>query len=297
MKTWLAGTNRMQGGAAIDIYKDSIRGKWFDKKSITIPKGTKVYIHPDKVVMLVKAANAPDSTYGNANWRFVYYFKDKTLSTSSLYSIWKDQYVRMINAGPSFEEKAEELDVYMPYYVSPKYKNDELIGFLRTLNPKLRAAKEQLASLTPAEKQIIDKNWKELLEIKDGFIEFFQKNPQKYLKDFKGGWGGPSREDLRNAHDYIYDAIKAAYGKTFDRLINFDKYMKSKSSPAYYGYKQQIQKSAKVLDEVQRNMQQHISDLYMNRPNPTSGSWTITLNHPYDSKRNIKFGINFTYLD
>ena len=274
MKTWLAGTNRMQGGAAIDIYKDSIRGKWFDKKSITIPKGTKVYIHPDKVVMLVKAANAPDSTYGNANWRFVYYFKDKTLSTSSLYSIWKDQYVRMVNAGPSFEEKAEELDVYMPYYVSPKYKNDELIGFLRTLDPIVQAKNKSIQNLSKEEKQKLNTDFKTCVDIAKALYEILEKNPYRYFNTFKDD------DDLKGAQLYFKDAFKYK----FERQI---KQMKTSNS--------EIRDNIKKLDNVYAGVQNYLRDLQMDKDVNTP-TFKFTLMHPYNSKENTKVTIRFTYF-
>jgi len=274
MKTWLAGTNRMQGGAAIDIYKDSIRGKWFDKKSITIPKGTKVYIHPDKVVMLVKAANAPDSTYGNANWRFVYYFKDKTLSTSSLYSTWKDQYVRMVNAGPSFEEKAEELDVYMPYYVSPKYKNDELIGFLRTLDPIVQAKNKSIQNLSKEEKQKLNTDFKTCVDIAKALYEILEKNPKRYFSTFKDD------DDLKGAQLYFKDAFKYK----FERQI---KQMKTSNSD--------IRDNIKKLDNVYAGVQNYLRDLQMDKDVNTP-TFKFTLMHPYNSKENTKVTIRFTYF-
>jgi hypothetical protein len=274
MKTWLAGTNRMQGGAAIDIYKDSIRGKWFDKKSITIPKGTKVYIHPDKVVMLVKAANAPDSTYGNANWRFVYYFKDKTLSTSSLYSIWKDQYVRMVNAGPSFEEKAEELDVYMPYYVSPKYKNDELIGFLRTLDPIVQAKNKSIQNLTKEDKQKLNTDFKTCVDIAKALYEILEKNPKRYFSTFKDD------DDLKGAQLYFKDAFKYK----FERQI---KQMKTSNSD--------IRDNIKKLDNVYAGVQNYLRDLQMDKDVNTP-TFKFTLIHPYNPKENTKVTIRFTYF-
>ena len=274
MKTWLAGTNRMQGGAAIDIYKDSIRGKWFDKKSITIPKGTKVYIHPDKVVMLVKAANAPDSTYGNANWRFVYYFKDKTLSTSSLYSTWKDQYVRMVNAGPSFEEKAEELDVYMPYYVSPKYKNDELIGFLRTLDPIVQAKNKSIQNLSKEEKQKLNTDFKTCVDIAKALYEILEKNPKRYFSTFKDD------DDLKGAQLYFKDAFKYK----FERQI---KQMKTSNSD--------IRDNIKKLDNVYAGVQNYLRDLQMDKDVNTP-TFKFTLMHPYNPKENTKVTIRFTYF-
>jgi hypothetical protein len=274
MKTWLAGTNRMQGGAAIDIYKDSIRGKWFDKKSITIPKGTKVYIHPDKVVMLVKAANAPDSTYGNDNWRFVYYFKDKTLSTSSLYSTWKDQYVRMVNAGPRFEEKAEELDVYMPYYISPKYKNDELIGFLRTLDPIVQAKNKSRQNLTKEEKQKLNTDFKTCVDIAKALYEILEKNPKRYFSTFKDD------DDLKGAQLYFKDAFKYK----FERQI---KQMKTSNSD--------IRDNIKKLDNVYAGVQNYLRDLQMDKDVNTP-TFKFTLMHPYNSKENTKVTIRFTYF-
>ena len=274
MKTWLAGTNRMQGGAAIDIYKDSIRGKWFDKKSITIPKGTKVYIHPDKVVMLVKAANAPDSTYGNDNWRFVYYFKDKTLSTSSLYSTWKDQYVRMVNAGPRFEEKAEELDVYMPYYISPKYKNDELIGFLRTLDPIVQAKNKSRQNLTKEDKQKLNTDFKTCVDIAKALYEILEKNPKRYFNTFKDD------DDLKGAQLYFKDAFKYK----FERQI---KQMKTSNSD--------IRDNIKKLDNVYAGVQNYLRDLQMDKDVNTP-TFKFTLMHPYNPKENTKVTIRFTYF-
>lgn len=278
MKQWLNGAYRTIGGGAIEIYKDSVRGKWFDKKSITIPKGTKVYIHPDKIVMLVTDTNTPD---GNI-WRITYFYKDKTLSTSSYYTLWRDLYKKYISY-PDFENIADQLDIDNISYVSPKYRNDELIGFLRTLSPDVQTKKQRIKNLTKEEKQQLNKDFDLCINIANDFWEMFGKNPQKYFGKYKGSSWIPGDQDLKKALLYLQDAVQEAYVEDFKRL--------SKSSNL------EIRDNANKLHDVYLGVQEYLRDLIRTGSSNRPTLFKFKLIHPFNAKRNTKVTIPFTYFE
>ncbi len=278
MKQWLNGAYRKIGGGAIEIYKDSVRGKWFDKKSITIPKGTKVYIHPDKIVMFVTDTNTPD---GNI-WRITYFYKDKTLSTSSYYTLWRDLYKKYISY-PAFENIADRLDIDNISYVSPKYRNDELIGFLRTLSPDVQTKKQRIKNLTKEEKQQLNKDFDLCINIAKDFWEIFGKNPQKYFGKYKGSSWIPWDQDLNKALLYLQDAVQEAYVEDFKRL--------SKSSNL------EIRDNAKKLHDVYLGVQEYLRDLIRTGSSNRPTLFKFKLIHPFNAKRNTKVTIPFTYFE
>ena len=171
MKIWLGGSYRTIGGAAVDIFKDSIRGKWFTRNYITIPKGTKVYIHTDKAVMLV---DDPIGTPDGKTWRIVFKYKDKTLFTSSYFNLWKSDWKDMISY-PRFQDIADDLNIDAIKYSTPKYRNDELVGFLRTLDPLVQSKNKMIQNLTKQEKQELDKNFKSCVNMVKALYEILEK--------------------------------------------------------------------------------------------------------------------------
>lgn len=278
MKKWLAGSNRMMGQSAIQIFQDSNRGKWFTRKSITIPKGTKVYIHPDKVVMLV---NDPQGTPDGNTWRIVYQFGTKTLSTSSYSNLWKSLWKTYI-AYPKFQDLADKLDIDNIVYSTPKYRNEELVGFLRTLDPKVQSKQELVKNLSKKEKEQLNKQFDMCIQIAKDFYEIFGKNPENYFGKYKGSSLIPGDQDLKGALIYLQDAVKDAYIKEFKMLST--------------STNKDIRDNAKKLHDVYVGVQEYLRDLIRSGNSQRDMLFKFKLIHPFDSKKNTNVTIRFDYL-
>jgi hypothetical protein len=278
MKKWVTGSHRSIGQAATTIFQDSKRGKWFTRKSITIPKGTKVYIHPDKVVMLV---NDPQGTPDGNTWRIIYQFGTKTLSTSSYANLWKSLWKTYI-AYPRFQDLADSLDIDNIVYSTPKYRNDELVGFLRTLDPKVQSKQELVKNLSKKQKEQLNKQFDMCIQIAKDFYEIFGKNPETYFGKYKGSWLIPGDQDLKGALIYLQDAVKDAYIKEFKLLST--------------STNKDIRDNAKKLHDVYVSVQEYLRDLIRSGSSQRDMLFKFKLIHPFDSKKNTNVTIRFDYL-
>lgn len=284
MFKWLAGSYRTFGGSVKDIYNDSFKYKWFTRKTITIPKGTKVYIHPTHVVMIVdelKSALPRWSTPAGNTWRIVYNYKDKTLSTSSYYKLWVDLWKKYVSY-PRYQDVADSLGIDDIKYTTPKYRNDKLIGFLRTLDPKVQSKQELVKNLTKKEKEQLNKQFNMCVQIAKDFYEIFDKNTENYFGKFKGSVFIPGDQDLKGALLYLQDAIKDAYVddfKTLDKSTNKD-----------------IQDNVRKLHDVYVGVQEYLRDLIRSGNSRRNMLFKFKLIHPFDSKKNTNVTIRFDYL-
>jgi hypothetical protein len=278
MKKWVTGSHRSIGQAATTIFQDSNRGKWFTRKSITIPKGTKVYIHPDKVVMLV---NDPQGTPDGNTWRIIYQFGTKTLSTSSYANLWKSLWKTYI-AYPKFQDLADSLDIDNIVYSTPKYRNDELVGFLRTLDPKVQSKQELVKNLSKKQKEQLNKQFDMCIQIAKDFYEIFGKNPETYFGKYKGSALIPGDQDLKGALIYLQDAVKDAYIKEFKLLST--------------STNKDIRDNAKKLHDVYVSVQEYLRDLIRSGSSQRDMLFKFKLIHPFDSKKNTNVTIRFDYL-
>lgn len=277
MFKWLAGSYRQFGVNVKKIYQDSFKYKWFTRKTITIPKGTKVYIHYSYVVMIVndlKSAFPSWSTPDGNTWRIVYNYKDKTLSTSSYYSIWNDFWKKFISY-PRFQEIADELGIDDIKYVTPKYRNDELIGFLRTLDPAVQAQRKYIQNLTDTEKTELDKKFKALVDIVTAYYIVLEKNPRRYFGTFK------EDEDYNGAGKYFDGAVQEQFAAKLKWIAS------SKNSD--------IKDNIRKLNDMHAGVQNYLYGLGQgNSVQPPV--FKFTLKHPYDTKKNADVLIRFNYF-
>ena len=274
MKKWLIGSHRLIGQVADDVAADAIKYKWFDRKTITIPKGTKVYIHPTYVVMIAKDGSYHGNTPDGTSWRIKFNYKDKTLSTSSFYGWWAELWKKYIKYD-RWRKKADELDIDNLQHVAPKYYNAQLIGFLKTLNPAVQSKKKYVQTLSKQDKQELDKNFKSCVDMAKSLYAILEKNPTRYFGKFKDD------DDLKGAQVYFQDVFKYVYESEFKRLNK--------------GFNNDIRDNTKKIDMVYAGVQEYLSDLQLNK-DVTSPVYRFTLIHPYDTKKNVKVTIRFNYL-
>lgn len=267
------------GGGGETNYDDAMRDKWFTKKTITIPKGTIVYIHYNYVVMIVNDTKTTPENYSwKTNlpvWRITYNYKDKTLKTSSYYDVWKEYWKDLIQY-PSFQEQADDIGIDDIKYVSPKYRNDELIGFLRTLDPVVQAERKYIQNLSKIEKQELNKKFYACLNIIKAYYTVLEKKPKPYFGKFK------EDEDYKGASRYFDLAVHAQFNEKL-AWIN-----KTKNS--------NLKDNLNKLDSMHVGVQNYLGNLYQgNSVQPPV--FKFILKHPYDKEQNVKVNIHFNYFD
>jgi len=176
---------------------------------------------------------------------------------------------------PRFQDIADDLNIDAIKYSTPKYRNDELVGFLRTLDPLVQSKNKMIQNLTKQEKQELDKNFKSCVNMVKALYEILEKNPKRYFSTFKDD------SDYKGAQIYFDRAFQYKYGGEFKRLS------KAKNS--------NINECLKQIDTIYSGVQKYLQDLQLDK-DVTPPVYKFTMLHPYDAKKNVKVTIRFDYL-
>lgn len=279
LKAWEspAGYASSMGWGETPSTRSFAKQKIFDRKTIKIPKGTIVYIQPGKVIINVPSES--DTGGIIPNWHFEFTYTDNFLRTNSYYNIWKQYDTQQKQEWKT----AKKLGIQNVKFAEPKYQNDKLIKFLKTLNPLVQNRIKFEKELSKEQRIQLNDEFNRCIQIAKDFYELFEKNPKKYFGRYKGSSWIPGDQDLPGALNYLQDAVRDAYEDEFKLL--------TKSSNL------DIQNNVKKLHDIYTGVQQYIIDLIRTNGNKRLiTTFRIKLVHPYDSKKNTNVTIKFDYL-